>query len=226
MDRFEGFSKDGARFFENLKKHMNREWFQAHKAEYQALWAGPMQALLEELSAKLVKSYPDCELGRPKVLRIQRDTRFSRDKTPYKLHCAGMIPVQRSVKATETPAAMYVHLGLETILGAGLYSFDKAGLDRYRKAVDDETTGKELAALLKKLVKPDVTIHGPDALRRVPRGFDPAHPRAELLRFKGLILGLPRPDQRVMESREFLPWLVTHGKKAAPLVRWLAYNAL
>jgi len=226
MDRFTGFPRDGVRFFRKLKEEMNREWFQAHKAEYQSLWVDPMQALLEELSAKLAKSYPDCELGRPKVLRIQRDTRFAKDKSPYKLHCAGMIPVQRSAKATETPAAMYVHLGLETILGAGLYAFDKTGLARYRKAVDAEATGKELVVLLKKLVGPGITVHGPAALKQVPRGFDSAHPRADLLKYKGLILGLPEPDPGVVESRAFLPWLVTHGKKVAPLVRWLAYNAL
>ncbi len=205
---------------------MNRDWFLAHKAEYQMLWADPMQALLEELSAKLAKSYPDCELGRPKLLRIQRDTRFAKDKSPYKLHCAGMVPVQRSTKATETPAAMYVHLGLEIILGAGLYSFDKPGLARYRKAVAAEDTGRELATLLKKLVKPGMGIHAPDPLKKVPRGFQSEHPRAELLKYRGLILGLPQPDPAIVASRDFLPWLLAYGKRVAPLVRWLAYNAL
>jgi uncharacterized protein (TIGR02453 family) len=226
MDRFEGFPEDGLRLFRQLKKHMNRDWFTAHKAEYQALWVDPMHALLEELSAKLARSYPDCDIGRPKVLRIQRDIRFSADKSPYKLHCAGMIPVQRSTKATETLAAMYVHLGLDTILGAGLYAFDKPGLARFRKAVVADATGKELALLLKKLVKPGITVFSPTALKKVPRGFDPDHPRAELLKYKGLILGLPVPDRAVVGSRELLSWLAAHGKKVAPLVRWLAYNAL
>ena len=59
-------------------------------------------------------------------------------------------------------------------------------------------------------------------LQRVPRGLDPDHPRADLLKRKGLIVTFPGPKPALLVARTLVDWLVTHTKRAAPLVEWLA----
>src|SRR4029453_17142710 len=88
VERFEGFA--GVDFFRELQKRQSREWFAKHKTEYEAGFVKPMAALLREAARALERSYPDCELDQPKVFRIHRDVRFSRDKSPYKTHIAGV----------------------------------------------------------------------------------------------------------------------------------------
>ena len=87
---FAGFPKQGVPFFRALALAQTKEWFGAHKADYEKLWRTPMQSLLEELRTPLAKIYRH-KLAAPRVLRINRDVRFTNDKSPYKTHCSGMI---------------------------------------------------------------------------------------------------------------------------------------
>ena len=88
---FAGFAKDAPRFFHELAAEMNRDWFTAHKAEYEALWVTPMTALLAEVRTGLVSAYRGLTLAPPRLFRIHRDVRFAKDKTPYKTHCGGLL---------------------------------------------------------------------------------------------------------------------------------------
>src|SRR5437762_1849761 len=88
---FAGFSDTRAKFFRELAKHQDRTWFKAHQAEYERLWHEPMQALLEELHARLDPLFRKPRLAPPKIFRLQRDIRFSADKSPYKTHIAGVL---------------------------------------------------------------------------------------------------------------------------------------
>lgn len=122
--RFEGFADQGASFFKRLEKNQNKTWFDAHKAEYEDGWLRPMQALLSEARAALDKAYAHAELGEPHVMRIYRDVRFSKDKSPYKTWIGGGVPLASSGKTRmpDVPSALYFHVGAkELIAGAGLY---------------------------------------------------------------------------------------------------------
>jgi len=66
-------------------------------------------------------------------------------------------------------------------------------------------------------------MHREDALKRVPKGFDPGHPRAELLKRKGLGVAFPKLPKGALASPKLVPWLADHAKKAAPLVEWLLF---
>src|SRR6266850_6243211 len=90
---FAGFERSAPQFFHELAAEMNREWFEANKARYLAQWVEPMTALLTEVGAKLANAYAPAKLAPPKLFRIYRDTRFSKDKTPYKTHVAGVLPL-------------------------------------------------------------------------------------------------------------------------------------
>ena len=99
---------------------------------------------------------------------------------------------------------------------------DGEQLKRFRAAVVDAKRGAELAGILKPLVRGGFEIGSYEQLQRVPRGFDPEHPRADLLRRKGLMVAFPAPERALLTSRKLVDTLANHAKKAVPLVEWLA----
>ena len=223
MDQFDGFADDDGKFFRALAKHQDRAWFQAHKAEYEEGWNKPMKLLVAELRVAIDGLYPHCDLGDPKVLRIFRDVRFSRDKSPYKTNIAAVIPTKRKGGTFGGPAALYVSIGKEKFAAAGYYMMEAADLARFRAAVAEDTRGKELAKVLAKLEKKGFTIEPHGTYARVPKGFDREHPRAEILKYKGLIAGYPPFPKGLLTGRKLVDWLVKTSKDVAPLVEWLVF---
>jgi uncharacterized protein (DUF2461 family) len=111
------------------------------------------------------------------------------------------------------------------VVASGLYRMDATVLARYRSAVAEDARGKELVKILAKLEKDGFladSMHD-DVLKRVPKGFDPEHPRGTLLRRKSLGVSYPALPKGVLASPRLLPWLVERAKKVAPLVEWLVY---
>ena len=222
--RFEGFADGTVKFFRALAKHQDRAWFAAHKAEYDTGWADPMGTLLAEARARLDGAYPHVELAEPKVFRLHRDVRFAADKSPYKTSVSGVVTARRGGKVTEAPAALYVQLGLESFVGAGLYAMDAPTLARYRAAVLDDSRGAELARIVRALEKKGFQASAAEELKSAPRGIDPAHPRIDLLRKKGLVVSFPPIPAGAVTGRAFLDWVATEAKRAAPLVTWLVFE--
>jgi uncharacterized protein (DUF2461 family) len=95
-------------------------------------------------------------------------------------------------------------------------------LKRFRAAVVDAKRGSELAKLLATLGRAGFSVDSHEQTQRVPRGFDPDHPRADLLRRKGLIVAFPGLDRTLLTSPKLVEWVVTQAKKPVPLVEWLA----
>ncbi|MEI9935967.1 MAG: DUF2461 domain-containing protein [Pseudomonadota bacterium] len=221
---FAGFADANAKFFQLLAKHQDRAWFQAHKAEFEAGWQAPMKELLAEVRAGIDRAYRHCDLDQPKLFRIFRDVRFAKDKSPYKTHVGGLIPITRRGNVTEVPMALYVHVGQpNSFAAAGQYMMDPRSLERYRAAVADEQRGKELIKLLVALTKKGFLVRSHDSYKRMPKGYDADHPRAEHLLRKGLTVGFPELPKGILASPKFSPWLVGQAKLAAPLVEWLTF---
>jgi uncharacterized protein (TIGR02453 family) len=221
---FAGFAKDAPRFFHELAAEMSRDWFAAHKGEYEALWLAPMKALLADAARAIKPAYRGVSLGEPKVFRIHRDVRFAADKTPYKTHIAGYIPLTDGSKPTEGAAALYLHLGLDELAGAGHYGFDPAQLVRWRKLVAADKTGRVIARLCEQATAGGQHIDAREVLTRTPRGVDPDHPRVDLLRHKGLIVAFPDIPRGLIHKPGLVEWLAGQAKAAAPVVTWLARN--
>lgn len=95
-------------------------------------------------------------------------------------------------------------------------------LARFRAALLDEQQGAALATLLRGLGRAGYGTGAHDTLVKVPRGIDPAHPRADLLRQKGLIVTFPALPPALLVERGLVTWLVKHAKRVAPVVEWLA----
>jgi uncharacterized protein (TIGR02453 family) len=222
--RFEGFADSDAKFFKQLAKHQDKEWFDAHKADYEEGWAKPMKALLSEVRAGIDATYDDVDLAEPKVFRIYRDVRFSADKAPYKTHVAGVIQARVGKAVMEAPAAIYLQVGHdERFAGAGFYMMPKPALASYRAALLAEDTGQEIAKIVASLEKKGMKVSAGEELKRTPPGVDPDHPRARLLRLKGLIASLPDVDPKELTSRALVKSMVDYGRRVAPLVRWLVF---
>jgi uncharacterized protein (TIGR02453 family) len=221
---FQGFADADAKFFRSLAKNQKREWFQAHKAEFDTGYLTPMKELLAEVLEGIDASFEYTDLDEPKVFRIFRDVRFSKDKSPYKTHIGGLIPTRRSGKVTEMSAALYVHVGQpSSFAAAGHYVMSSEQLVKYRAAVADAKRGRELEKILAALAKKGFTANSHDSYKRVPKGYDPEHPRAEHLKRKGLTIGFPPLPRGILATKKLVPWLVSNTKAAAPLVEWLVF---
>ncbi len=224
-ERFEGFADGDGKFFGKLAKNNERDWFLAHKTEFEEGWNAPMKALLSEVRAAIDARYPHCDLDEPKVFRIFRDVRFSKDKSPYKTHIGGFVPLKRAgKKSTDLPMALYFHVGAKEKFGAaGHYMMEPESLARFRAAVADDKRGRELAKILATLEKKGFVADSHDRFKRVPKGYDPAHPRAEMLKRKGLTVSFPAVPAALLTTPKLAKWLADGCKTTAPLVEWLAF---
>ncbi|MCA1825615.1 MAG: DUF2461 domain-containing protein [Myxococcales bacterium] len=217
---FSGFEKGQVRFFRQLAVKQDRDWFKAHKTEYEALAERPMKDLIDDVYRAVEKQYKGFALRPPKLFRIYRDVRFSKDKSPFKTGSSAVIGLQGS-EEEGPPAALYVHLGTRDYAGAGHWHLPPGKIARYRKLVADEKTGRELQKRLDALARRGFKVESWEALKRVPPGFPPDHPRADLLKRKGVGISFPKIPPSVRFSPKLASWLAARSAEAAPLITWL-----
>lgn len=184
---FQGFPVDLISFFHDLGLNNNKEWFDSHRSRYERSVLVPSKEFVVSMGESLREIAPDIVVI-PKVngslFRLNRDTRFSQDKTPFKTHM-GIIMWQGYGKRMEDPG-FYFHLEPgKYMVGVGLYMFPPEILERYRKAVLDEVLGPRLVKAVE-LVEGKGFLVGEKKYKRVPTGFPKEHERAELLKFSGL----------------------------------------
>ncbi|HEY5944727.1 MAG TPA: DUF2461 domain-containing protein [Kofleriaceae bacterium] len=217
--KFTGFDRDAIQFLHELTLEMNRDWFEANKARYQQRWIVPMTALLDDVASRIAKAYAPIKVQPPKLFRIYRDTRFAKDKTPYKTHVAGRIPLRDGC------TALYFEVDVEDeYAGSGSYFFEDAQLPRWRKLVAADKTGKQIAGIIATLRKRGYAVRAYDDYKKVPKGFAADHPRAELLKMRGLTCQFPRMPKGLLHKPALADWLTEHAKATAPMVSWLYRN--
>jgi uncharacterized protein (TIGR02453 family) len=199
---FGGFGPAAFAWFAGLEADNSRDWFHAHKPRYEAEVRDPLTALLEELAGDAPVS----------LARQHRDTRFSKDKSPYKTRTYGTID-----------GRLYAELaGSGLFAGTGYYGLARDQLERFRAAVDDDGPGGALTDIVGALTTDGVQTFGV-ALKTAPRGYDRDHPRAELLRHKMLIAGariVPEPRTGIGRDAA-LDHLRDTWTACAPLLAWL-----
>src|SRR5690606_19091043 len=165
------FSAQTLAFLKGLSANNNKAWFDAHRADYEAHYIAPAKEFVSALGPALQQLSPGLQ-AEPRVngsiFRINRDVRFSKDKTPYKDHLD--LWFWEGESRSFACSGLFFRLqAKQLILGAGMHRFDKPWLERYRAAVLDEDKGKALTALLKKAEKAGYAVGG-DNLKKVPRG--------------------------------------------------------
>ncbi len=219
---FEGFADPALRFFHELDAHQDRAWFLEHKREYDEQWAAPMAGLLAAVKPRIARFYKGLPLRDPKVFRLQRDVRFSLDKSPYKTHVSGLLALRGGGENAEAPAALYLQLGTETFVGAGAWSMTGPTLKAWRETLLDPRRGAALGRLVDDLTARGYDPSAMESLKTAPRGVDPGHPRIALLKMKGLALGFPAIPKGLVASPDFADWIVERAGECAPVVQKLA----
>ena len=203
MAEFAGWPEDFQRFFIGLELDNSRSYFAANKKLYDEAVRAPMEALVASLEP---------EFGAAKIFRINRDLRFSANKTPYKTNIAAVVGMERR--------GGYLSLDARGLMVAsGRYEMDAATLRRYREAVAADSPGTELQEIVDRLEAKGYTIGG-EELKRVPPGYPADHPRARLLRHKRIyawkMLGL-QPWLGSSKAREHV---IAGWREIEPLNKW------
>jgi uncharacterized protein (TIGR02453 family) len=212
---FAGMPDEGLAFLEDLEERNTKEFFDANKQLFREQVQAPFAALLDAACGRLRRSVPG--LGRPKVFRIYRDLRFSKDKTPYKTSMRAWVAhpsggIETGYYVDVGPGGMYA--------GGGRYHWERPELERLRAAVADPEAGEELARILRRAIRRGMEPWL-DPLQRMPRPYPADHPRAELLRARSLIVGRRRQRGPWLLTGELLDHLVEDWRALVPLNRWL-----
>ena len=215
---FDGFPAEGLSFLQKLKKNNNREWFNAHKGEFEEFVKLPMLSLITSLQQPMLTVAPEVNVDtRKSMFRIYRDTRFSNDKTPYKTHVAAVFHPRGHWEAS---AGYYVHIEPKIIyVGGGIYMPSGAQLKAIRTAIAQRE--KEFRKIVEErsFVKKFGGLEG-EKLQRAPLGYSPDHPMIEWLKHKSFYTGV---EWNIAECRneKFVGKVVGIYKDLLPLTRFL-----
>jgi uncharacterized protein (TIGR02453 family) len=213
------FTSESLRFLRALKRNNRREWFNAHRDDYEASVRRPMTAIVLQLAEDLREFGPEF-VASPKtsMYRIYRDIRFSENKAPYKTHVAANFPTRGLPK--HEGAGLYFHVSPEEVwVGGGMYAPPTPQLCAVR--VHIAANSRRLRTLVESpAFRRDVGALEGERLQRVPRGFSKDHEAAEYLKFRQFLAG--REFQPAFAtSPRFYGGLLGVFRRVAPLLRFL-----
>jgi len=206
-------------FLRGLKRNNRRDWFMAHRDDYEACVRAPMTAIIEHLAVDFRGFAPEL-VSSPKssMYRIYRDTRFSENKAPYKTHVAAVFPTRGLQK--HEGAGLYFHVSpTEVWIGGGMYAPQTPQLQAVREHIAANV--KRLRAIVESPgFRRQVGRLEGERLQRVPRGFPRDHEAAEFLKFRQFLAGREFAPA-LGASPRFYATLVSVFRRVAPLARFL-----
>jgi uncharacterized protein (TIGR02453 family) len=186
MSEFDAFSPSLFTFLRDLRENNNRDWFNAHKDTYEADVREPARAFVRAMAPHLMEWTPhlvadDRKVG-GSIMRVYRDTRFSKDKTPYKTNVG--IQFRHSAGKSAHAPGLYIHLSPgDVFVGGGMWMPPSGELKSIRGAIS--TQGSRWQRIVDELPE-RFERHG-DKLKRGPKGFDLEDPMIEELKWKSFI---------------------------------------
>jgi uncharacterized protein (TIGR02453 family) len=203
---FRGWPVTALEFFSGLEADNSKDYWLTNKHVYENDVKAPFLAL-----SGLVER----EFGPLHMFRPHRDTRFSKNKAPYKTAAA-------AVTEGEGGASYYVQISADGLfVGSGYYTLAPDQLERFRTAAADARRGPALARAVADVRAKKYDVGARESLKRAPRGFEPDHPRVELLRMKGLHVGRTFGAPRWLHTAGALDRITDVWRAAAPVNRWL-----
>ncbi|HTO83744.1 MAG TPA: DUF2461 domain-containing protein [Methylomirabilota bacterium] len=205
------------KFLRDLKRNNERPWFQANKERYIADVQQPLLRFIADFATPLRKIAPAFDADpRPSggsMFRIYRDTRFSKDKAPYKTHVAAHFRHKQTSTDVHAPG-FYFHLDPgECFIGGGLWLPEPPLLKQVRDAIAYDADG------WRKVRRAVKEIEG-DGLTRPPQGYDPAHPFIDDLKRKSFFAHVPFTDAEVTGAG-FLDRCAEACRSVRPLMKFL-----
>lgn len=224
MSGFPGFPIETQAFLRELRANNTREFFNANRSRFDdavkapaLAWVEAMGARLQALDAQIVVDTRSNGSGC--LMRWNRDTRFSKDKSPYKVNIA-MLWWHGSGKKMQHPAFGMEITPDDAGLMAGMFHFPKAMLAAYRRAVHDEELGAALIEAARQVEANGYRVQGAH-YKRTPRGYAPDHPRADWLKFNHLHAGEHGIPAQIVTSPRLIDECYERFEKLAPLHHWL-----
>ncbi len=213
------FSAETLRFLRGLKRNNRREWFNAHRDQYETQVRQPMTAIVERLADDFRTFAPEL-VASPKIsmYRIYRDTRFSENKAPYKTHVAAVFPTRGLPK--HEGAGLYFHISPDEVwIGGGMYMPQPPQLLAVRQHIAANT--RQLRAIVESpAFRRKVGRLEGEKLTRVPRGFPRDHEAADYLKHRYFIAGADLPPALAASPR-FYGTLFAVFREVLPLARFL-----
>jgi uncharacterized protein (TIGR02453 family) len=222
MPQFTGFPAATFEFLDELERNNNRDWFGANKARYEAGVREPALDFITTMGPELAK-ISEHFVALPKkvggsLMRVYRDTRFSKDKTPYKTNIGIQFRHERG-KDVHAPG-YYLHIDNETcFLGVGLWRPDAEGLAGIRQRIVERPNDWKKARDARAF-KSAFELGGGESLKRPPRGFSEDSPHMEDLKRKDFI-AVVNFAAKDTESRDFVKQVASTFRKATPFMTFL-----
>ncbi|QEG20749.1 DUF2461 domain-containing protein [Mariniblastus fucicola] len=220
-DTFNGFPPGFFKFYKELVKNNERDWFNANKDRYLDHVVDPALAFITAIEPKLKKVSPYftavAKRSGGSLMRIYRDTRFSKNKQPYKTNL-GIHFRHEMGKNVHAPGFYFHYSPTEVFLGAGIWHPDREPLKQIRTAIVEYDVRWKRAKGGKKF-KECFELSG-DTLKRPPRDFDPEHKLIEDLKRKDFI-AVTQLKAADMKSPEIVDLTIDRFKRAKPLVTFL-----
>lgn len=208
-------------FLNDLARNNNREWFKDHQDEYERYIREPALDFINDFAEPLERISPHFVADSRKVggslFRIQRDTRFSADKTPYKEN-TGMQFRHALAKDVHAPG-FYLNLQPgECYMGVGIWRPETKVAYAIREHIDQDSAGWKKASRGKRF-KDVFTLTG-ESLTRPPKGYSDEHPLIDDLKRKDFIAST-RLTQKQVTSDEFMKDFTDYCRRSAPFMRFL-----
>ncbi len=169
---FLGFQPECLDFLKKLKKpqHNNKKWFDKNRETYEVYLKEPMRTLIDTLSVEIKKIDPNIIVNYKSIFRINRDIRFTKDKTPYKSHLAASFCFDM-IKKPEMPQFYFHFSPTEFLIAGGQYSTDHGKLKMIRKSILDNFETYRYIIKNRKFVKAYTNVHG-EKITRLPKGYE------------------------------------------------------
>jgi len=217
------FTPATLRFLDDLRENNNKAWFEENKLRYEADVREPARAFIRAMVPTLEALCPSFVADDRKVggslMRVFRDTRFSKDKTPYKTNIG--VQFRHEDGADVHAPGIYLHIDSEScFLGVGSWMPEPEPLLAVRQTIvaDPERAAAVIASA--KGGGWTESALADAALKRVPKGFDPDHPQAELLKRKSHLLVSPLTRAEVVAD-DLVDQVGERLGAAIPYLRWL-----
>lgn len=207
-------------FLRSLKKNNDREWFTPRKPVFEAKVKQPMIELVGAVHREMMRFAPDY-VGDPAkcVYRIYRDTRFSKDKTPYKTFASALL-LRHGFDKNEGSAAFYFAVSPENIeVAGGIYTPDRDVLLAVRQHIAERHQEFRRTFETPKVRRLLGELWG-ESVSRVPKGFDANHPAADLIRRKHFLLDASI-DPKLATTPKLLREIVARLEAMTPFVEFL-----
>lgn len=218
---FEGFPKDAFKFFSELEENNNREWFGDNKSWYEEAVLFPALELVTDIAKPLGKITPSfaavSKRSGGSIMRIYRDTRFSKNKLPYKTNLG--IQFRHELGKDVHAPGFYFHFDTQQVFfGAGIWRPEGPAIRQIRELIDDNPSRWKRITRAKKF-REHFELYG-EQLKRPPRGYAADHPLIDDLKRKDHIamVSLSRKD---IYRRDLIDHLCAEIKASMAYVRFL-----